>query len=132
MPPLVCSGPETSQPAHQCLRPAQDSGLRPGPGLFPRWQPSLHAPGGHQVGRADSQAGRGNGRAPASSLEMRGFWTFSSDLANQAVVGLGDCSRQPLAGQRLVVTACLPPHRWYRAPELLYGARQYDQGVDLW
>ncbi|XP_032326968.1 cyclin-dependent kinase 20 isoform X6 [Camelus ferus] len=21
---------------------------------------------------------------------------------------------------------------WYRAPELLYGARQYDQGVDLW
>uniref|UniRef100_G1R053 Cyclin-dependent kinase 20 n=1 Tax=Nomascus leucogenys TaxID=61853 RepID=G1R053_NOMLE len=23
-------------------------------------------------------------------------------------------------------------HRWYRAPELLYGARQYDQGVDLW
>lgn len=22
--------------------------------------------------------------------------------------------------------------RWYRAPELLYGARQYDQGVDLW
>nr|XP_054513746.1 cyclin-dependent kinase 20 isoform X5 [Pan troglodytes] len=24
------------------------------------------------------------------------------------------------------------PRRWYRAPELLYGARQYDQGVDLW
>ncbi|XP_004870153.1 cyclin-dependent kinase 20 isoform X5 [Heterocephalus glaber] len=22
--------------------------------------------------------------------------------------------------------------RWYRAPELLYGARQYDQSVDLW
>uniref|UniRef100_A0A3P9JDA6 Cyclin-dependent kinase 20 n=1 Tax=Oryzias latipes TaxID=8090 RepID=A0A3P9JDA6_ORYLA len=22
--------------------------------------------------------------------------------------------------------------RWYRAPELLYGARRYDQGVDLW
>lgn len=22
--------------------------------------------------------------------------------------------------------------RWYRAPELLYGARQYDEGVDLW
>lgn len=22
--------------------------------------------------------------------------------------------------------------RWYRAPELLYGARQYNQGVDLW
>jgi len=22
--------------------------------------------------------------------------------------------------------------RWYRAPELLYGARHYDQGVDLW
>ncbi|XP_034027740.1 cyclin-dependent kinase 20 isoform X1 [Thalassophryne amazonica] len=22
--------------------------------------------------------------------------------------------------------------RWYRAPELLYGARKYDQGVDLW
>nr|XP_044612718.1 cyclin-dependent kinase 20 isoform X5 [Equus asinus] len=32
----------------------------------------------------------------------------------------------------LAVTACPPPHRWYRAPELLYGARQYDQGVDLW
>ncbi|XP_077645804.1 cyclin-dependent kinase 20-like [Lonchura striata] len=22
--------------------------------------------------------------------------------------------------------------RWYRAPELLYGARRYDEGVDLW
>uniref|UniRef100_A0A4X1SMS1 Cyclin-dependent kinase 20 n=1 Tax=Sus scrofa TaxID=9823 RepID=A0A4X1SMS1_PIG len=22
--------------------------------------------------------------------------------------------------------------RWYRAPELLYGARQYNQGIDLW
>lgn len=22
--------------------------------------------------------------------------------------------------------------RWYRAPELLYGAKRYDQGVDLW
>ena len=22
--------------------------------------------------------------------------------------------------------------RWYRAPELLYGARQYDNGVDMW
>ena len=22
--------------------------------------------------------------------------------------------------------------RWYRAPELLYGARLYDEGVDLW
>ncbi|XP_071657391.1 cyclin-dependent kinase 20 isoform X2 [Patagioenas fasciata] len=22
--------------------------------------------------------------------------------------------------------------RWYRAPELLYGAREYDEGVDLW
>ena len=22
--------------------------------------------------------------------------------------------------------------RWYRAPELLYGARKYDFGVDLW
>ena len=26
----------------------------------------------------------------------------------------------------------LSSYRWYRAPELLYGARQYDQGVDLW
>lgn len=25
-----------------------------------------------------------------------------------------------------------PHHRWYRAPELLYGSCQYDQGVDLW
>ena len=22
--------------------------------------------------------------------------------------------------------------RWYRAPELLFGARKYDAGVDLW
>ena len=22
--------------------------------------------------------------------------------------------------------------RWYRAPELLYGSRKYDEGVDLW
>lgn len=24
------------------------------------------------------------------------------------------------------------PLRWYRAPELLYGARHYDFGVDMW
>ena len=22
--------------------------------------------------------------------------------------------------------------RWYRAPELLYGAKEYDLGVDMW
>lgn len=22
--------------------------------------------------------------------------------------------------------------RWYRAPELLYGARKYDEGIDMW
>lgn len=22
--------------------------------------------------------------------------------------------------------------RWYRAPELLYGAKKYDLGVDMW
>jgi cell cycle related kinase len=22
--------------------------------------------------------------------------------------------------------------RWYKAPELLFGAREYDQGIDLW
>ena len=27
---------------------------------------------------------------------------------------------------------CLGIIRWYRAPELLYGARKYDEGVDLW
>ncbi|XP_057346195.1 cyclin-dependent kinase 20 isoform X2 [Manis pentadactyla] len=39
---------ETSQPAHQCLGPAQDSRLWPGPGPLPRWQLPLHTPGGHQ------------------------------------------------------------------------------------
>uniref|UniRef100_A0A4X1TVG5 Cyclin-dependent kinase 20 n=1 Tax=Sus scrofa TaxID=9823 RepID=A0A4X1TVG5_PIG len=33
-------------------------------GLFPRWLPPLHAPGGHQVWRTSSQAGPGNGQAP--------------------------------------------------------------------
>ena len=23
-------------------------------------------------------------------------------------------------------------YRWYRAPELLYGAKTYDLGVDMW
>lgn len=27
---------------------------------------------------------------------------------------------------------CICVCRWYRAPELLYGARKYDEGVDLW
>ena len=35
---------------------------------------------------------------------------------------------------------CIPPDdactfytgRWYRAPELLYGAKKYDPGVDMW
>lgn len=30
------------------------------------------------------------------------------------------------------VCVCVRGRRWYRAPELLYGARKYDEGVDLW
>ncbi|XP_013907887.1 PREDICTED: cyclin-dependent kinase 20-like [Thamnophis sirtalis] len=30
------------------------------------------------------------------------------------------------------IICVLFPIRWYRAPELLYGARKYDEGVDLW
>ena len=26
----------------------------------------------------------------------------------------------------------VPDYRWYRAPELLYGAKKYDLGVDMW
>ncbi|KAI5212643.1 Cyclin-Dependent Kinase 20 [Manis pentadactyla] len=48
MRPLVPRGLETSQPAHQCLGPAEDSRLWPGPGPLPRWQLPLHALGGHQ------------------------------------------------------------------------------------
>ncbi|XP_036874848.2 uncharacterized protein [Manis javanica] len=47
-PQYRASGLETSQPAHQCLRPTQDSRLWPGPGPLPRWQLPLHTPGGHQ------------------------------------------------------------------------------------
>ncbi|XP_006878089.1 PREDICTED: cyclin-dependent kinase 20-like, partial [Chrysochloris asiatica] len=32
---------------------------------------------------------------------------------------------------RLSSNYCPLLYRWYRAPELLYGARQYDQGVNL-
>lgn len=70
---LVPPGPETCQPAHQRLRPAQDSGLWPGPSLFPRRQPPLHTPGGHQVGRARS--------LPVLSMGKRCFWAFSPDIA---------------------------------------------------
>lgn len=28
--------------------------------------------------------------------------------------------------------AAVPPRRWYRAPELLFGARHYGAGVDMW
>lgn len=30
------------------------------------------------------------------------------------------------------ITVLIFSIRWYRAPELLYGARKYDEGVDLW
>ncbi|XP_045912754.1 cyclin-dependent kinase 20 isoform X1 [Micropterus dolomieu] len=33
---------------------------------------------------------------------------------------------------RADVTTTVCVFRWYRAPELLYGARKYDEGVDLW
>ncbi|KAF7210452.1 cyclin-dependent kinase 20 [Nothobranchius furzeri] len=32
----------------------------------------------------------------------------------------------------LLTHTCVCVFRWYRAPELLYGARKYDEGVDLW
>lgn len=53
---LVPSGPET--PANLLISASgqlQDSGLWPGPGLFPDGLPPLHAPGGHQVGRDQFQ-----------------------------------------------------------------------------
>ena len=36
----------------------------------------------------------------------------------------GNCSERALTGDRVTI--------WYRSPELLYGAREYGVGVDIW
>lgn len=57
-------------------------------------------------------------------------------LAEDGTVKLGDFGMACL----LTSVDCVHPHpnshavasRWYRAPELLFGARRYGVGVDMW
>lgn len=49
----------------------------------------------------------------------------------QARPGVAACHLGPGQGQGGRMTADVAT-RWYRAPELLYGAQQYGPGVDMW
>ena len=56
---------------------------------------------------------------------------FINSLIDYVLTGVFIASSRSIASN-----ATLPflqvATRWYRAPELLYGAREYDEGVDLW
>ncbi|XP_063585943.1 cyclin-dependent kinase 20-like [Penaeus indicus] len=53
-----------------------------------------------------------------------------SESGRLKIADLGLCRVTARHGKRLYSHQVAT--RWYRAPELLYGARQYDEGVDLW
>ncbi|KAK3878949.1 hypothetical protein Pcinc_016487 [Petrolisthes cinctipes] len=53
-----------------------------------------------------------------------------SEKGQLKIADLGLCRVFSRQGKRLYSHQVAT--RWYRAPELLYGARQYDEGVDLW
>ena len=54
-------------------------------------------------------------------------------LSHQGVVKVADFghARHELVGERPQYTHAVAT-RWYRAPELLYGARCYGKAIDLW
>ncbi|XP_074990894.1 cyclin-dependent kinase 20 isoform X1 [Calonectris borealis] len=58
--------------------------------------------------------------------------------ANLLLDGTGRLKLADFGLARVLATPRARPYshqvatRWYRAPELLYGARHYDEGVDLW
>ncbi|ROT80479.1 putative cyclin-dependent kinase 20-like [Penaeus vannamei] len=53
-----------------------------------------------------------------------------SESGRLKIADLGLCRVTARHGKRLYSHQVAT--RWYRAPELLYGAREYDEGVDLW
>ncbi|XP_071545594.1 cyclin-dependent kinase 20-like isoform X1 [Panulirus ornatus] len=53
-----------------------------------------------------------------------------SEKGQLKIADLGLCRVFSRQGKRLYSHQVAT--RWYRAPELLYGARQYNEGVDLW
>ncbi|CAL4078701.1 unnamed protein product [Meganyctiphanes norvegica] len=53
-----------------------------------------------------------------------------SETGQLKIADLGLCRVFDREGKRLYSHQVAT--RWYRAPELLYGARSYDEGVDLW
>ncbi|KAK8739930.1 hypothetical protein OTU49_003270 [Cherax quadricarinatus] len=53
-----------------------------------------------------------------------------SETGQLKIADLGLCRVFSKQGKRLYSHQVAT--RWYRAPELLYGARHYDEGVDLW
>ncbi len=73
-------------------------------------QPAQTAPGG---AAADTEAGSGTGSPPQSDQPR-----------HHADVSSGARGSGPYT--HAVAT------RWYRAPELLYGARSYGPAVDMW
>lgn len=54
-------------------------------------------------------------------------------VLNLSIVRMRQCPMHNVNVCLLAETHCaLLLYRWYRAPELLYGAKEYDLGVDLW
>lgn len=69
---------------------------------------------------------------PTNKLQLQSYVSLSRLINSSGILKIGDFGLAKFFGSPNRIYTHQVVTRWYRCPELLFGARQYNVGVDIW